>query len=118
MTITRGRQALGRSLGGLTPKTFLACDGEGAARWGSCDRPQTSTTAPRTAATAAIRGARLGPGRPGVRPGHLVADKDCETGPSAPGCANAASAPLFPNVPAKPDPQDDKVAGQCAFWDP
>ncbi|MFF9870426.1 transposase [Streptomyces sp. NPDC013953] len=68
--------ALGRSRGGLTSKIHLACDGRG--RWLGfvvTGWQPTNVCTRFTAVMEAIRVPRLGPGRPRVRPAHVLGDK-------------------------------------------
>ncbi len=65
--------APGRSRGGLTSKIHLACD--------ALERPlaftggNTNDSTRFATVTDAIRVPRLGPGRPRIRPGHVLGDK-------------------------------------------
>ncbi|MFE3627206.1 IS5 family transposase [Streptomyces goshikiensis] len=72
-----GRQspALGRSRGGLTSKTHLACDGVGRPLAFVLIGGNTNDCTQFTAVMDAIRVPRIGPGRPRVRPDHVIDDK-------------------------------------------
>ncbi|MFF2433039.1 IS5 family transposase [Streptomyces sp. NPDC058107] len=66
--------ALGRSRGGLTSKIHLACDAFGRPLAFTVTAGNTNDCTQFTAVMEAIR-ARLGPGRPRVRPAHVLGDK-------------------------------------------
>ncbi|MGW2206900.1 IS5 family transposase [Streptomyces sp. NPDC001774] len=67
--------ALGRSRGGLTSKIHLACDGRGRPLAFVVTGGNTNDCTRFTAVMEAIRVPRLGPGRPRVRPDHVLGDK-------------------------------------------
>ncbi|MFD4318998.1 IS5 family transposase [Streptomyces sp. NPDC058548] len=67
--------ALGRSRGGLTSKIHLACDGLGRPLALVITGGNTNDCTQFTAVIEAIRVPRLGPGRPRVRPDHVLGDK-------------------------------------------
>ncbi|WP_354598842.1 IS5 family transposase [Streptomyces sp. JL1001] len=67
--------ALGRSRGGLTRKIHLACDGRGRPLGFVVTGGNTNDCTRFTAAMEAIRVPRIGPGRPRVRPDHVLGDK-------------------------------------------
>src|SRR5690606_12129014 len=79
----RGRSAkrglhspgLGRSRGGLTSKIHLACDGVGRPLAFTVTGGNTNDCTQFTAVMEAIRVPRPGPGRPRVRPDHVIGDK-------------------------------------------
>ena len=86
-----GREALGRSRGGLSTKIHLAADRRcrpvarilSPGQHGDCPRfiPLLQ----------AIRIARRGPGRPRTRPGAAIGDRRTPRRPTAPTCASAGS---------------------------
>ncbi|MEF9886879.1 IS5 family transposase [Streptomyces sp. P9-A4] len=67
--------ALGRSRGGLTSKIHLACDGRGRPLGFVVTGGNTNDCTRFTAVMEAIRVPRIGPGRPRVRPDHVLGDK-------------------------------------------
>ncbi|MEU2485563.1 IS5 family transposase [Streptomyces sp. NPDC012617] len=67
--------ALGRSRGGLTSKIHLACDGQGRPLGFVVTGGNTNDCTRFTAVMEAIRVPRIGPGRPRVRPDHVLGDK-------------------------------------------
>ncbi|MFF9372220.1 IS5 family transposase [Streptomyces misionensis] len=67
--------ALGRSRGGLTSKIHLACDGRGRPLAFVVTGGNTNDCTQFTAVMEAIRVPRLGPGRPRIRPDHVLGDK-------------------------------------------
>ncbi|MGW2865300.1 IS5 family transposase [Streptomyces sp. NPDC001205] len=67
--------ALGRSRGGLTSKIHLACDGLGRPLAFTLTGGNTNDCTQFTAVMEAIRVPRIGPGRPRVRPAHVLGDK-------------------------------------------
>ncbi|MFC9730847.1 IS5 family transposase [Streptomyces roseolus] len=67
--------ALGRSRGGLTSKIHLACDGRGRPLAFVVTGGNTNDCTRFTAVMEAIRVPRTGPGRPRVRPDHVLGDK-------------------------------------------
>ncbi|WSU71082.1 IS5 family transposase [Streptomyces sp. NBC_01102] len=67
--------ALGRSRGGLTSKIHLACDGQGRPLGFVITGGNTNDCTRFTAVMEAIRVPRTGPGRPRVRPDHVLGDK-------------------------------------------
>ncbi|EFF89350.1 IS4 family transposase [Streptomyces sp. e14] len=67
--------ALGRSRGGLTSKIHLACDGRGRPLGFVVTGGSTNDCTRFTAVMEAIRVPRLGPGRPRIRPDHVLGDK-------------------------------------------
>ncbi|MFH9642884.1 IS5 family transposase [Streptomyces globisporus] len=67
--------ALGRSRGGLTSKIHLACDGRGRPLAFVVTGGNTNDCTRFTAVIEAIRVPRIGPGRPRVRPDHVLGDK-------------------------------------------
>ncbi|MGW3089003.1 IS5 family transposase [Streptomyces sp. NPDC001108] len=67
--------ALGRSRGGLTSKIHLACDGQGRPLGFVVTGGNTNDCTRFTAVMEAIRVPRTGPGRPRVRPDHVLGDK-------------------------------------------
>ncbi|MFD4377496.1 IS5 family transposase [Streptomyces sp. NPDC058486] len=67
--------ALGRSRGGLTSKIHLACDGLGRPLAFVVTGGNTNDCTRFTAVMEAIRVPRIGPGRPRVRPDHVLGDK-------------------------------------------
>ncbi|MEF9881477.1 IS5 family transposase [Streptomyces sp. P9-A4] len=67
--------ALGRSRGGLTSKIHLACDGRGRPLGFVATGGNTNDCTRFTAVMEAIRVPRIGPGRPRVRPDHVLGDK-------------------------------------------
>ncbi|WP_443030998.1 IS5 family transposase [Streptomyces sp. ACT-1] len=71
----RRSPALGRSRGGLTSKIHLACDGLGRPLALVVTGGNTNDCTQFTAVMEAIRVPRLGPGRPRVRPDHVLGDK-------------------------------------------
>ncbi|MFJ5138789.1 IS5 family transposase [Streptomyces sp. NPDC088707] len=66
---------LGRSRGGLTSKIHLACDGRGRPLSFMVTGGNTNDCTQSTAVMEAIRVPRIGPGRPRVRPDHVLGDK-------------------------------------------
>ncbi|MFI6210332.1 IS5 family transposase [Streptomyces sp. NPDC051041] len=66
---------LGRSRGGLTSKIHLACDAAGRPLAFTVTGGNTNDCTQFTAVMEAIRVPRLGPGRPRVRPDHVIGDK-------------------------------------------
>ncbi|WP_419796364.1 IS5 family transposase [Streptomyces fuscus] len=66
---------LGRSRGGLTSKIHLACDGAGRPLAFTVTGGNTNDCTQFTAVMEAIRVPRPGPGRPRVRPDHVIGDK-------------------------------------------
>ncbi|WP_438270660.1 IS5 family transposase [Streptomyces platensis] len=66
---------LGRSRGGLTSKIHLACDAVGRPLAFTVTSGNTNDCTQFTAVMEAIRVPRLGPGRPRVRPAHVLGDK-------------------------------------------
>ncbi|MEZ0156733.1 IS5 family transposase [Streptomyces griseorubens] len=66
---------LGRSRGGLTSKIHLACDGAGRPLAFAVTGGNTNDCTQFTAVMEAIRVPRPGPGRPRVRPDHVIGDK-------------------------------------------
>ncbi|MFD9412226.1 IS5 family transposase [Streptomyces sp. NPDC059989] len=66
---------LGRSRGGLTSKIHLACDGSGRPLAFVLTGGNTNDCTQFTAVMEAIRVPRIGPGRPRVRPDHVIGDK-------------------------------------------
>nr|WP_240810990.1 IS5 family transposase [Streptomyces tendae] len=85
----RGRSAkrglrtpgLGRSRGGLTSKIHLACDAVGRPLAFTVTGGNTNDCTQFTAVMQAIRVPRLGPGRPRVRPDHVIGDKGYSSKP-------------------------------------
>ncbi|MEU5191620.1 IS5 family transposase [Streptomyces klenkii] len=67
--------ALGRSRGGLTSKIHLACDGLGRPLAFVLTGGNTNDCTQFTAVMDAIRVPRIGPGRPRIRPDHVIGDK-------------------------------------------
>lgn len=67
--------ALGRSRGGLTSKIHLACDALGRPLAFTVTGGNTNDCTQFTAVMEAIRVPRTGPGRPRVRPAHVLGDK-------------------------------------------
>ncbi|MGG8365036.1 IS5 family transposase [Streptomyces lividans] len=67
--------ALGRSRGGLTSKIHLACDGRGRPLGFVVTGGNANGCTRFTAVMEGIRVPRLGPGRPRVRPDHVLGDK-------------------------------------------
>ncbi|MCZ0982956.1 IS5 family transposase [Streptomyces diastatochromogenes] len=67
--------ALGRSRGGLTSKIHLACDGRGRPLGFVVTGGNTNDCTRFTAVMEAIRVPRTGPGRPRIRPDHVLGDK-------------------------------------------
>ncbi|MGW0495179.1 IS5 family transposase [Streptomyces sp. NPDC003007] len=67
--------ALGRSRGGLTSKIHLACDGRGRPLGFVVTGGNTNDCTRFTAVMEQIRVPRIGPGRPRVRPDHVLGDK-------------------------------------------
>ncbi|MFI8101253.1 IS5 family transposase [Streptomyces sp. NPDC086023] len=67
--------ALGRSRGGLTSKIHLACDGRGRPLAFVVTGGNTNDCTRFTTVMEAIRVPRIGPGRPRVRPDHVLGDK-------------------------------------------
>ncbi|MFE1782222.1 IS5 family transposase [Streptomyces sp. NPDC059506] len=67
--------ALGRSRGGLTSKIHLACDGAGRPLAFTLTGGNTNDCTQFVAVIEAIRVPRVGPGRPRVRPSHVLGDK-------------------------------------------
>ncbi|MDT0470241.1 IS5 family transposase [Streptomyces gibsoniae] len=67
--------ALGRSRGGLTSKIHLACDAFGRPLAFTVTGGNTNDCTQFTAVMEAIRVPRIGPGRPRVRPDHVLGDK-------------------------------------------
>ncbi|MEU7405657.1 MULTISPECIES: IS5 family transposase [Streptomyces] len=67
--------ALGRSRGGLTSKIHLACDGRGRPLGFVVTGGNTNDCTRFTAVMDTIRVPRIGPGRPRVRPDHVLGDK-------------------------------------------
>ncbi|MGW4777090.1 IS5 family transposase [Streptomyces filamentosus] len=67
--------ALGRSRGGLTSKIHLACDGRGRPLGFVLTGGNTNDCTRFTAVMETIRVPRIGPGRPRVRPDHVLGDK-------------------------------------------
>ncbi|MCX4804764.1 IS5 family transposase [Streptomyces sp. NBC_01214] len=67
--------ALGRSRGGLTSKIHLACDGTGRPLAFVLTGGNTNDCTQFTAVMDAIRVPRTGPGRPRIRPDHVIGDK-------------------------------------------
>ncbi|WP_367141134.1 IS5 family transposase [Streptomyces sp. STD57] len=67
--------ALGRSRGGLTSKIHLACDGLGRPLAFVLTGGNTNDCTQFTAVMNAIRVPRIGPGRPRMRPDHVIGDK-------------------------------------------
>ncbi|MFB4197068.1 IS5 family transposase [Streptomyces carpaticus] len=67
--------ALGRSRGGLTSKIHLVCDGRGRPLAFVVTGGNTNDCTRFTAVMEAIRVPRTGPGRPRVRPDHVLGDK-------------------------------------------
>ncbi|WP_245766146.1 IS5 family transposase [Streptomyces griseoaurantiacus] len=67
--------ALGRSRGGLTSKIHLACDGRGRPLGFVVTGGNANDCTRFTAVMEGIRVPRLGPGRPRVRPDHVLGDK-------------------------------------------
>ncbi|WP_406116402.1 IS5 family transposase [Streptomyces sp. NBC_01014] len=67
--------ALGRSRGGLTSKIHLACDAVGRPLAFTLTGGNTNDCTQFTAVMEAIRVPRVGPGRPRVRPSHVLGDK-------------------------------------------
>ncbi|MFJ7258255.1 IS5 family transposase [Streptomyces sp. NPDC098085] len=70
-----GSSALGRSRGGLTSKIHLACDALGRPLAFTVTGGNTNDCTQFTAVMDAIRVPRLGPGRPRIRPDHVLGDK-------------------------------------------
>ncbi|MFD8844396.1 IS5 family transposase [Streptomyces pseudogriseolus] len=68
-------RGLGRSRGGLTSKIHLACDGAGRPLAFTVTGGNTNDCTQFTAVMEAIRVPRPGPGRPRVRPDHVIGDK-------------------------------------------
>ncbi|MEU8459165.1 IS5 family transposase [Streptomyces griseoaurantiacus] len=66
---------LGRSRGGLTSKIHLACDSLGRPPAFTVTGGNTNDCSQFTAVMDAIRVPRLGPGRPRLRPDHVIGDK-------------------------------------------
>ncbi|MGA5221585.1 IS5 family transposase [Streptomyces koyangensis] len=67
--------ALGRSRGGLTSKIHLVCDGRGRPLGFVVTGGNTNDCTRFTAVMEAIRVPRIGPGRPRLRPDHVLGDK-------------------------------------------
>ncbi|MGW3458000.1 IS5 family transposase [Streptomyces albidoflavus] len=67
--------ALGRSRGGLTSKIHLACDGRGRPLGFVVTGGNTNDCTRFTAVMETIRVPRIGPGRPRIRPDHVLGDK-------------------------------------------
>lgn len=67
--------ALGRSRGGLTSKIHLACDGTGRPLAFVLTGGNINDCTQFTAVMDAIRVPRIGPGRPRIRPDHVIGDK-------------------------------------------
>ncbi|GLX48789.1 hypothetical protein Shyhy01_17390 [Streptomyces hygroscopicus subsp. hygroscopicus] len=65
----------GRSRGRLTSKIHLVCDGVGRPLAFIVTGANTNNCTQFTAAMGAIRVPRTGPGRPRVRPSHVLGDK-------------------------------------------
>ncbi|MGW0936046.1 IS5 family transposase [Streptomyces sp. NPDC002666] len=70
-----GSSALGRSRGGLTSKIHLACDALGRPLAFTVTGGNINDCTQFTAVMDAIRVPRLGPGRPRIRPDHVLGDK-------------------------------------------
>ncbi|WP_374116253.1 IS5 family transposase [Streptomyces sp. CoH27] len=66
---------LGRSRGGLTSKIHFACDAFGRPLAFTVTGGNTNDCTQFTAVMEAIRVPRIGPGRPRVRPAHVLGDK-------------------------------------------
>ncbi|WP_269960593.1 IS5 family transposase [Streptomyces mutabilis] len=66
---------LGGSRGGLTSKIYLACDALGRPLAFTVTGGNTNDCTQFTTVMEVIRVPRLGPGRPRVRPAHVLADK-------------------------------------------
>ncbi|WP_436961122.1 IS5 family transposase [Streptomyces sp. SudanB182_2057] len=66
---------LGRSRGGLTSKIYLACDAFGRPLAFTVTGGNTNDCTQFTAVMEQIRVPRIGPGRPRVRPAHVLGDK-------------------------------------------
>ncbi|WP_437104838.1 IS5 family transposase [Streptomyces sp. enrichment culture] len=66
---------LGRSRGGLTSKIHLACDAVGRPLAFTVTGGNTNDCTQFTAVMEQIRVPRIGPGRPRVRPAHVLGDK-------------------------------------------
>ncbi|WP_449341172.1 IS5 family transposase [Streptomyces canarius] len=71
----RRSPALGRSRGGLTSKIHLACDAFGRPLAFVLTGGNTNDCTQFTTVMEAIRVPRMGPGRPRVRPTHVLGDK-------------------------------------------
>ncbi|MEU2888622.1 IS5 family transposase [Streptomyces albidoflavus] len=67
--------ALGRSRGGLTSKIHLSCDSRGRPLGFVVTGGNTNDCTRFTAVMEAIRVPRIGPGRPRLRPDHVLGDK-------------------------------------------
>ncbi|MFF8709156.1 IS5 family transposase [Streptomyces albidoflavus] len=70
-----GDPALGRSRGSLTSEIHLACDGRGRPLGFVVTGGNTNDCTRFTAVMEAIRVPRIGPGRPRLRPDHVLGDK-------------------------------------------
>lgn len=70
---------LGRSRGGLTSKIHLACDAVGRPLAFTVTGGNTNNCTQLAAVMSAIRVPRIGPGRPQVRPAHVLGDKGCSS---------------------------------------
>ncbi len=79
----------------------LACDGRGRPLGFVVTGGNTNDCTQFTAVMDAIRVPRIGPGRPRVRPDHVLGDKGYSSRRSAPGSAAAASPTRFPSGPTR-----------------
>ncbi|MFJ6351893.1 IS5 family transposase [Streptomyces sp. NPDC054835] len=66
--------ALGRSRGGLTSKIHLACDGQGRPPGFVVTGGNSNDRTRCAAVMGAIKAPRIGPGRPRIRPDHVLGD--------------------------------------------
>ncbi len=82
---------LGRSRGGLTSRIHLPCDAVGRPLAFAVTGGNANGCTQFTAVMQAIRVPRPGPGRPRVRPDHVIGDEGYRTKPYAAGCGGATS---------------------------
>lgn len=78
--------------GGLTSKIHLACDALGHPLAFVVTGGNINDRTQFTAVMDAIRVHRIGPGRPRIRPAHVLGDRATAPKASAPGCGGAVSA--------------------------
>lgn len=94
--------ALGRSRGGFSTKTHLACDQHRGVLAFHLTPGQAGDSPEMTTVLEGIQVARPGHGRSRIRPDRVLADKAYSSGRTAPGWAGTESGPRSPPRPTRP----------------